>query len=167
MKIKRNATEVTEKEAKKMLDTAFEMLLSGKHPKGTDKRGHYVSVRFNVTPEFMSKLCEVYEMVPDGLYENKSEFNRSLVAMGCYMWQEIIKRTDESKMPKAVELLEISHKRSLLMRLMATRHLREEYRRMKKECYEQEDMKTLKELEELEKRHLAIMKPKFDDNEEE
>jgi len=72
--------------------------------RGQDRKGHRDKIQFQIEPGAGMALSELYNSVPEGLFESKSEMYRSLLSMSIPFVYLII-QADKSKVKRVVDII--------------------------------------------------------------
>ena len=92
MKLKKKQISFDFKEEKFWLDIG-EYLLHG--IPAHDKRGHSSEIRFRVRPLQLDIIGNIKEKMPEGWYKNRASLVRNILAVGCKVTLEYLKRHEE------------------------------------------------------------------------
>jgi len=63
-----------------------------------DKRGHSSEIRFRVRPLQLDIIGNIKEKLPEGWYKNRASLVRNILAVGCKVTLEYLKRHEEVAM---------------------------------------------------------------------
>jgi len=140
------------------LKKAVKLLISGIPSK--DKQGHYESIRFNIRPSQMDIVSAVWEAAPEGLYRNKSEMYRALLALGCFAALHVFSANkDDEKVEKMIDVL---MQMNYISSVEKIRDVRKEYDRLRMMVIDNDSpdkIDKLRDLEVLQMKHEQLLDP--------